>query len=92
MVFHINKPRPHFLDDFKRDTVLNLRGVHYEVREGIKAVTLTDAISKEQAPGKPPLMYSKTLISWGCQAQASLSLSTGCAASAASGDRRQGMP
>ena len=25
MVFHMDKPGPHFLDDFKRDTVLNLR-------------------------------------------------------------------
>ena len=62
MVHHMDKPGPHFLDDFKRDTILNLRGVHYEAREGIKAVTLKEAMYEEQGPGKPPLLYSKTLI------------------------------
>ena len=62
MVFHTDKPGPHFLDDFKRDTILNLRGVHYEMREGIQAVTLKDAMYELQGPSKPPLTYAKTLI------------------------------
>ena len=62
MVFHMYKPRPHFLNDFKRDTVLNLKGVHFEMRGGIQTITLKDAISKEQAPGKPPLLYANTFI------------------------------
>ena len=62
MIFHMNNPGPHFLDNFKRNTVLNLRGVHYEVSSGIQVTTLKDAISRPQGPGKPPLCHAKTLI------------------------------
>ena len=62
MVFHMDNPGPHFLDNFKRSVVLNLRGLHFETSTGIMTTTLKDAISKPQAPGKPPLLYSKTMI------------------------------
>ena len=50
------------MNDFNRDTVLNLKGVHFEMRGGIQTVTLKDAVLKEQAPSKPPLLYAKTFI------------------------------
>ena len=62
MVFRADAPGPHFLDNFKKDLVLNLRGVHYETTSGISTTTLKDAISKPQLPGKPPLLYAKTFI------------------------------
>lgn len=62
MVFHMGNPGPHFLDNFKRSMVLNLRGLHYEMNSGIMTTTLKDAISRPQAPGKPPLCYAKTMI------------------------------
>ena len=55
MVFKMGDPGPHFLDNFKRNTVLNLRGVHYETGSGILRTTLKDAISQPQTPTKPPL-------------------------------------
>ena len=30
MVFRADAPGPHFLDNFKRDVILNLRGLHYD--------------------------------------------------------------
>jgi hypothetical protein len=62
MVFRADAPGPHFLENFKKDLVLNLRGVHYETTSGISTTTLKDAISKPQLPGKPPLLYAKTFI------------------------------
>ena len=62
MVFHMGNPGPHFLDNFKRSMVLNLRGLHCEMNSGILTTTLKDAISRPQAPGKPPLCYAKTMI------------------------------
>ena len=62
MVFHMDNPGPHFLDNFKRSMVLNLRGLHYETNRGIMRTTLKDAMSQAQAPGKPPLCYAKTMI------------------------------
>jgi len=62
MIFRADAPGPHFLKNFKKDLVLNLRGLHYEPIGGIQTTTLKDAISKPQAPQKPPLLYAKTFI------------------------------
>ena len=62
MVVHMDNPGPHFLDNLKRNTVLSLRGLHYETNSGIMTTTLKAAISQPQAPGKPPLCYAKTMI------------------------------
>ena len=62
MIFDMSKPGPHFINNFKKDTVLNLRGVHFETSSGVQTTTLRNAISQPQAPGKPPLLYSKTII------------------------------
>ena len=68
MVVHTDKPGPHFLDDFIRDMVLNLRGVHFEMREGIQAVTLKDAMYTAQGPNKPPHDVCQDLdFCWGAE-------------------------
>ena len=46
MVFHMGIPGPHFLDNFKRSMVLNLRGLHYETNSGIMTTPLKDTISQ----------------------------------------------
>ena len=61
MVYQVNKPGHQFLNDFKRD-VLKLRGVHWEARTGIQAVTLEEALYKQQASNKASLFLDKTLI------------------------------
>ena len=62
MVHHMDKPGPHFLEDFKRDVVLNLKGVHFEMDGVIRTVTLKGAMYTQQAPGKPPLCYANTFM------------------------------
>jgi len=52
----------HFLDNFDKEKVLNLKGVHYEVNQGILHTTLRDAISTPVARGVPALYLKKTLI------------------------------
>ncbi len=62
MVFKTSSPGPHFLRDFKRETVLGLQGVHFESDGRIQTTTLRDAISKPQSATKPPLYLTKTFI------------------------------
>lgn len=62
MIFKTTDPGPHFLNDFKRDTVLGLKGVHFEREGGIQMTTLREAISAPQSATKPPLYLTKTLI------------------------------
>ena len=60
---NIEKPGHHpHLRDFKKSVLLPLQGVHYDLNEGLRTISFIDAILKEEAPQKPPLMYSKTLI------------------------------
>jgi len=62
MIFKATSPGPHFLNNFKRATVLNMEGMHYENDGAIHITTLRDAISRPQSPTKPPLYLTKTLI------------------------------
>ena len=64
MIEDPNQPgHPHVLENFDRKKVLNLRGVHYEVGQGILHTTLKNAISKPQIEGAKPALYlEKTLI------------------------------
>lgn len=62
MIFKTTSPGPHFLHNFKRATVLNMQGVHYESDGTIHVTTLRGAISESQSPTKPPLYLTKTLI------------------------------
>jgi hypothetical protein len=62
MIFNMSSSGPHFLNNFKREMILQLTGIHYEPGGGILKTTLKDVISKQQTPTKPPLCYSKTMI------------------------------
>ena len=62
MIHHMSTRGPHLVGNFIKERVLNLKGLHFEPREGIITTTLEDAISKQAGPNKPPLLYSKTLI------------------------------
>ena len=62
MIFKTTNPGPHFLHNFKRDTVFNLQGVHFENDGKIHVTTLRDAISSPQSATKAPLYLTKTLI------------------------------
>ena len=62
MIFKTTNPGAHFLDNFKRDVVLGLKGVHFEREGGIQITTLKDTISMQQSATKPPLYLTKTLI------------------------------
>ena len=66
MIFDVRKPGPHFLDNFDRQKILALSGVHCECTNGgivkIRRVTFRDVMETPAAPGKPPLYMLKTLI------------------------------
>ena len=52
MIHRMSDPGPHFIHNFKKHVVLNLRGIHYETNGGIKTVTLKDCISKKESETK----------------------------------------
>ena len=62
MVFYMHQNGRTFPDNFDREKVLKLRGVHYEPRCGIKVTTLKEAMYDQQSDVKPPLYLSNTLI------------------------------
>ena len=65
MIFDVRNPGPHFLDNFVKNKVLTLRGVHCE-RRGDSLVllktTFRRAMEEPAGKGKPPLYLLKTLI------------------------------
>ena len=65
MIFDVRKPGPHFLDNFVKQKVLALRGVHCECNGGrleIRETTFRKAMEEPAGKGKPPLYLLKTLI------------------------------